>query len=673
MADVPASVPIQQRAPGVPRITRSLRIKHLLLLECLANTPSLRMAAGSLSVSQPAVTKLLAQLEQDLGVRLYLRGARGLTPTPYGEVLQRRARAMLNELGAARREITAMAEGAKGSLRIGVVVGAVPGLLTPALASLLDEQRSIDVFVIAETSANLVPRLALGELDLVVGQLPAGSDAAGFDFEQLGNEPLRLVVHPRHRLRRVARERQLEHSLSSPWVVPPVGSPQRTRLDAAIEGAGLTLPSQRIETASTLLASSLARTGPHIAVLPAEVAEHYARAGFVAVLPVVLSTDPGRIGIVTRRGGTPMPIVEALLDQLRKRAATALAMAAIAGVAWSVDGASLVISDFGLSALGMATAHAAGPVAGPIIERVRNSIGMDLVRVPAGEFMMGSDESPERLARAYPGLERQRFLDLADEAPVHRVRITRDFYLGRHEVTVAQFRQFIEASGHRPESEADGTGAYGYRVDYDPATTVRRDNFEGRDPRYSWRNTGFAQTGEDPVVNVTWNDAVAMANWLSEREGVRYRLPTEAEWEYAARAGSGTRSYAGDDPEALVGIANVYDQDTAVVWPKWRDQALSGHDGYAFTAPVGRFAPNAFGLFDTIGNVWEWTADWYASDWYARSPRDDPKGPTTGEVRVRRGGSWHTWSFYARVSFRNWNLPDTRYTLVGFRLLREMD
>lgn len=301
-----------------------------------------------------------------------------------------------------------------------------------------------------------------------------------------------------------------------------------------------------------------------------------------------------------------------------------------------------------------------------------NSLGMLFVRVPAGLFQMGGVPPVDTLAKIYPQLERKRLTDLTDETPAHEVRIRRAFYLGQHEVTVGQFQRFLELSGYQPESEADGTGGYGYNAQYDPATTARGDAFEGRDTRYSWRNPGFAQRGDHPVVNVTWNDAQALAQWLSRTEGHSYRLPTEAEWEYACRAGTQTLYPHGDDPQGLVKVANTFDQAAAPLWPRWTQQALAGNDGHAFTAPVGSYAPNAFGLYDMLGNAWEWVSDWHDDTYYAHAPQDDPQGPSTGNVRVRRGGSWHTWSLYARCGYRNWNTPQTRYTLVGMRLVREI-
>lgn len=302
---------------------------------------------------------------------------------------------------------------------------------------------------------------------------------------------------------------------------------------------------------------------------------------------------------------------------------------------------------------------------------IENSLGMKLVRIPAGEFMMGSAESPAALAQAFPGYEPERFTQLQDEAPVHRVRISRAFYLGQHEVTVGQFRRFLAASGHVPQSVADGTGGFGYSADHVARRRPHQDAFAGRDPTYSWQNPGFAQRDDEPVVNVSWHDAQALARWLSQTEQRTYRLPTEAEWEYACRAGTTTRYPHGDDPATLTQEANVFDAAAAPHWPLWADRAVKASDGFAFTAPVGRLAPNAFGLYDMLGNVWEWTADWHEDDYYTQSPAVDPPGPADGSVRVRRGGSWHTWAFYARCSYRNWNAASTRYTLVGIRLLMQ--
>jgi formylglycine-generating enzyme required for sulfatase activity len=327
--------------------------------------------------------------------------------------------------------------------------------------------------------------------------------------------------------------------------------------------------------------------------------------------------------------------------------------------------ASVFVLALTISASILAADHGPPPAA------IENSLGMKFVLVPAGEFLMGSDESPKVLSKAYPRYERRRVLELGDEAPVHRVRITQAFYLGQFEVSVAQFSKFIEASGYTPESVGDGTGGYGYNENYDPAQSISGDAFEGRDPKYSWRDPGFVQGDDHPVVNVTWNDAVALAKWLSEKEGVKYRLPTEAEWEYACRAGTSTRYTSGDKPESLLKVANIFDLDAKEYWQRWGKFALSGRDGFAFTSPAGSFAPNAWGLYDMHGNVWEWVSDWYGDDYYARSPVDNPRGPADGDVRVRRGGSWHTWALYARSSYRNWITPSSRYTLVGMRLVRE--
>ncbi|HTU27482.1 MAG TPA: formylglycine-generating enzyme family protein [Pirellulales bacterium] len=292
-----------------------------------------------------------------------------------------------------------------------------------------------------------------------------------------------------------------------------------------------------------------------------------------------------------------------------------------------------------------------------------NCLGMRLSCVPAGEFSMGNHETADSLAAAFPLYEAQRISELADELPLHRVRITRPFLLGTTAVTRGEFRAFVAATGYRTQAERDGQGGWGYR----PLTS----DFTGRLARFAWHDAGFDQDDRHPVVNVSWHDAQAFCRWLSRMEGRRYRLPSEAQWEFACRAGTRSRYHTGDDPEQLLSAANLFDARCAPWFPEWEAFALRGDDGFAFTAPVGSFAPNSLGLHDMHGNVWEWCHDWYGAEYYRRSPIDDPTGPATGAVRVRRGGSWHTWPLYARSSYRNWNRPDSRYLLLGFRVAAE--
>ncbi len=283
---------------------------------------------------------------------------------------------------------------------------------------------------------------------------------------------------------------------------------------------------------------------------------------------------------------------------------------------------------------------------------------MKMVLIPAGEFMMGSSESAEELAKAFAAWNATPESFKA-EYPAHRVRITKPFYLGAHEVTVGQFRKFVDDSGYKTDAEKDGKGGSGYK----------NGKPDGQKPEYHWRNAGFEQTDEHPVVNVSWNDAVAFCEWLSRKEGKTYRLPTEAEWEYACRAGSTTRYWCGDDPETLMYVGNVADAAAKAKFPEWK-WTIQNSDGYVFTAPVGRFRANAFGLYDMHGNALEWCADWYGEDYYGKSPADDPTGPTTGAQRVFRGGCLRNTAGDCRSAARNVIHPRFRDYFLGFRLCR---
>jgi len=315
----------------------------------------------------------------------------------------------------------------------------------------------------------------------------------------------------------------------------------------------------------------------------------------------------------------------------------------------------------GLSALivclGFPAAGRAAEEAKPKV--ITNSIGMKLVLIPAGEFMMGSRELAEQVAAAFnEDDEMAEFFE--DEHPRHRVRITKPFYLSAHEVTVGQFRQFVKAAGYKKDVERGTKGAFGWNPD------KRRFEFN---EKYSWRDVGFEQTDDHPVVNVSWNDAVAFCDWLSRKEAKTYRLPTEAEWEYACRAGTTTRYWHGDDPEGLTRVGNVMDGTAKEKYSDW-DWGISARDGFVFTSPAGSFKANPFGLYDMHGNVWEWCADWYDEEYYATYPADDPAGPSSGTSRVLRGGSWFNGPGNVRSTNRFSSSPVVRNYLYGFRVAR---
>jgi sulfatase modifying factor 1 len=280
-------------------------------------------------------------------------------------------------------------------------------------------------------------------------------------------------------------------------------------------------------------------------------------------------------------------------------------------------------------------------------ETVLHSTGIEFVRVPAGGFVMGDLRDGVRIK---------------DKVKPHEVQISRPFEMSRYEITVGQFRLLVEATNRITDSEAAAGSVRGF--DRKHSSFIDNGSF-------NWRSPGYEQSDRHPVVYVSRDDAMEFCKWLTttDSDGRTYRLPTEAEWEYACRAGTKTRFSCGDDPKGQAGFANVADQALTRVWPESPFE-LKLHDKHPFTAPVGSFKPNPFGLCDMHGNVWEWCSDKYSRRYYARSPVQDPTGPKVGRTYAARGGSWA--SFIADSSFRNSWKGNVGRADFGFRVVREL-
>jgi formylglycine-generating enzyme required for sulfatase activity len=276
---------------------------------------------------------------------------------------------------------------------------------------------------------------------------------------------------------------------------------------------------------------------------------------------------------------------------------------------------------------------------------------MEMRFVPGGEFLMGS-----------PVEERGR---LFNEGPARQVRISRAFHIAATETTVAQFHAFGEDTGYVSEAERDAEGGFG--IDFDTAQVLQKNGITWREPGFP----GHRQRWAHPVALITWSDAEAFCKWLSGEEGRTYRLPTEAEWEYASRGGSAGRFWFGGDANALAAAANVADVSLASAMPaaQWAER---WDDGYAFTAPVGSFAANPLGLHDIHGNVWEWCQDWFDESHYASAGNRDPAGPEAGRFRAIRDGGWFNAAAQNRSAQRVYFDPTFRYCLLsGFRVVME--
>jgi len=259
-----------------------------------------------------------------------------------------------------------------------------------------------------------------------------------------------------------------------------------------------------------------------------------------------------------------------------------------------------------------------------------NTLGMQLTMIYPGTFRMGQTSADVALFRQLELTTEQR-QQFADESPAHNIRITRPFFIGTHEVTVAAFQKFAQKAGYKSEAEQkgfessvynDGTGSY------------------SKKSGLTWRSPNIPQAPSHPAVHLTWADAERFCGFLSLQEKASYSLPTEAQWEYAARGGTSTIYWSGNNAESLTRVGNVRDPAMRRLFPSY-DGLLNSSDGYVHTAPVGSFTENPFGIHDVHGNVWEWCKDWYDPNYYAASPGFDPVGPLTGETHVYRGGCFY--------------------------------
>ena len=275
----------------------------------------------------------------------------------------------------------------------------------------------------------------------------------------------------------------------------------------------------------------------------------------------------------------------------------------------------------------------------------------EMVVIPDGTFQMGSDRKEQMREGLRP------------EGPIRSVTISKSFAAGRFEVTNAQYAAFVEATGY---SATNGCVASGGR---DPVDGV------------TWRNPGIGTNvaDDEPVVCVDWNDAKAYTLWLAGHTGLPYRMLTEAEWEYSAKAGSTAVWPWGDDETQICQYGNVFDQSgltdpRSKIGTNAAATAVACDDGFHTVAPVGQFTPNAFGLYDTIGNVWEWNEDCSVLP-YSDEPVDGSawQAPGACEKRAVRSGSWRTRVSRHRPTLRGRDPAGLAYFMFGFRLARDLN
>ncbi len=308
------------RLPDAAVLMR-LRMRQLLLVAALGEERNLGRAAESLGISQPAATKLLQQAEDTLAATLFKRLARGMEPTPAGEVLMRYARQVLVDFGFAREQMAALRSGLRGRLRLGCVPGALPQLVAPALAGYKQRHRNVAVSVLVETSDVMLAHLVRAEVDIVLGRLAEGYDDEEFQSLPLLEEPQVAVVRAGHPVLSLDAP-SLADLVGLSWVLQPPGSPQRSRLESALREAGLRARLDITETASPVATTALLEATDMAAIMPQSLADHYARLGVLRQVSMALPLRVPSIHLITRRHREPSPAAVEFVACLLRVAAT---------------------------------------------------------------------------------------------------------------------------------------------------------------------------------------------------------------------------------------------------------------------------------------------------------------------------------------------------------------
>jgi DNA-binding transcriptional LysR family regulator len=296
-----------------------LRLKQLLLISQVNQLRSLRKVADAMHISQPAATKMLQEIEETLGVRLFERLAKGLEPTLFGTSVVVYADLMLADLGKLRERLVAQAEGGIGVVALGSIPTPVPGLLTETILMARQRLPQLKVSVQIETSATLIRLLEDGRLDVVLARL---TDQTGLDqlhFEVLDDEMLSVVAAADHPLAR-SHALSLADLSDLPWVLQPLSTPMRQLLERAFKEAGVSSPRELVETNASALIASLLQASAMVAILPTAIARAYVAAGVLSILPVRLNFALDPYGIITRRERLADPALSRFLDCLREQA-----------------------------------------------------------------------------------------------------------------------------------------------------------------------------------------------------------------------------------------------------------------------------------------------------------------------------------------------------------------